>query len=457
MTVFSKSAAFAITAFLAVAADAHMIMQSPVPYGKSTLNNSPLDGSGSDFPCKQRPGVYDAEGASNVAAIGEPQTLSFIGGATHGGGSCQVALTTDLQPTKQSKWMVIKSIVGGCPDAFNGNLNGDASSTASTKFQYTIPDGIAPGEYTIAWTWFNHIGNREMYMNCGPMTVTGAKKKRYAPPPKVSKRQTSFPDIYVANIDNKQCQTPDSVDLIFPNPGADVQTAGSGPYATATCDIGNGGSNNAGQPTASAPAASGVATSAAAPTDAPASAPASAPAFAYGSSGQQPAATGGANDGQYTAGSPTAGSFATGAVSVPTPAPAPSSSSDALQVIPTSAAAGLALTPATPVSPSQTLSAPRYTNSSVPQIAPGNVAAPTGTASGSTGSSSGASVGAAGQLTGPCSNEGDWNCIDGSSFQRCASGSWSATIPLSGMKCTPGETGNNNFAMTPVKAKRFEA
>jgi hypothetical protein len=454
MTVFSKSAALAVAAFLAVAAEAHMMMQSPVPYGKSTLNNSPLDGGGADFPCKQRPGVYDAEGASNVAAIGEPQTLSFIGGATHGGGSCQVALSTDLQPTKQSKWMVIKSIEGGCPDSFPGNMNDDASSTAAATFQYTIPEGIAPGEYTIAWTWFNHIGNREMYMNCGPMTVTGAKKKRYAPAPKVSKRQTSFPDIYVANIDNKQCQTPDSVDLIFPNPGADVQTAGNGPYATPTCDIGNNGNNAAQQPTGSAPAAAsgGYGGSAAGPP-APTDAPASTPGFAGGNSGQYSQAPGGDNNGQYTAGSPSAGSFASGADSVPTSTPTPSSSSsaDGLQVIPTSAAAGQTFTPATPVSPSQTLTAPRYTNSSVPQIAPGNTAAPTGS------SSTSDSTGTAGQLTGPCSNEGDWNCIDGSSFQRCASGSWSATIPLRGMKCTPGETGTNNFAMTPAKAKRFEA
>ncbi|KIW68553.1 hypothetical protein PV04_04492 [Phialophora macrospora] len=414
MAVFSKSVAVAVTAFLAVAVDAHMMMQSPVPYGKSSLNNSPLDAGGADFPCKQRPGVYDAEGASNVAAIGEPQTLSFIGGATHGGGSCQVALSTDLQPTKQSKWMVIKSIEGGCPDSFPGNMNDDASSTAAATFQYTIPEGIAPGEYTVAWTWFNHIGNREMYMNCGPMTVTAAKKKRYAPAPKVSKRQTSFPDIYVANIDNKQCQTPDNVDLIFPNPGADVQIAGNGPYATPTCDIGNNGNNAAQQPTGSAPAGSAAATGGysggAGGAPAPTEAPGSAPGFAGG------------NNGQYTAGSPSAGNFASGANSV----------------IPTSAVADQTFTPATP-------------------IAPGNNAVPTGTAAGSADGSSSDSTGSVGQLTGPCSNEGDWNCIDGSSFQRCASGSWSATIPLRGMKCTPGETGTNNFAMTPAKAKRFEA
>jgi hypothetical protein len=65
-----------------------------------------------DFPCKQRSGVYDPEGASNVIAIDEPQALSFIGIAVHRGGSCQVSLTTDQQPTKNSKWMVIHSIEG---------------------------------------------------------------------------------------------------------------------------------------------------------------------------------------------------------------------------------------------------------------------------------------------------------------------------------------------------------
>ena len=158
MAVFSKSAAAAVVAFLAASANAHMMMSSPVPYGKSTLNNSPLAGDGSDFPCKQRSGVYDAEGASNVAAIGEPQTLSFIGGATHGGGSCQVSLTTDLKPTKDSKWMVIKSIIGGCPSGAEGNLSGDPNSKSASTFQYTVPAGVAPGDYTVAWTWFNHIG-----------------------------------------------------------------------------------------------------------------------------------------------------------------------------------------------------------------------------------------------------------------------------------------------------------
>ena len=78
---FSKS----LVAMLASASvgSMHMIMKTPVPFGKDSLNNSPLDASGSDYPCKQRPGVYDKGSADNKMAIGQPQTLSFTGSATH--------------------------------------------------------------------------------------------------------------------------------------------------------------------------------------------------------------------------------------------------------------------------------------------------------------------------------------------------------------------------------------
>ncbi|KIX09734.1 uncharacterized protein Z518_00815 [Rhinocladiella mackenziei CBS 650.93] len=408
MVYFSKPMAAAVVAYLAFLVDAHMKMKSPVPYGQSTLDNSPLLADGSDFPCKQRSGVYDPEGAENVMAIGEPQTLSFIGSAVHGGGSCQVSLTTDLQPTKDSKWMVIKSIEGGCPASVAGNLPADPNGNGASTFQYTIPEGVAPGEYTIAWSWLNKVGNREFYMNCGPATVTAAKKKRYAPAPKVSKRETSFPDMFVANLASiNDCTTPESFDYIYPNPGEDVQSAGTGPYTQLSCGAA-GGNNAPQQPTASgesgasatsaaASSAAGgytVATSASQPTGG-ADAGTSGPTFAGGSGYGQPQATG----------SPAV--FAASAASSATSEP---------QVIPIETASSTG-----PV--------------------------PTGISSSGTNTT--------GTQSGPCTDEGAWSCAaDGKSFQRCASGTWSVPLGMTnGMVCTPGVS--DGISMSAIgKVKR---
>ncbi|EXJ92014.1 hypothetical protein A1O3_00564 [Capronia epimyces CBS 606.96] len=398
MASFIKTMAAATLVLMISSADAHMIMKSPVPYGKSTLNNSPLVADGSDFPCKQRTGVYDLEGAENVLAIGEPQTLSFTGSAVHGGGSCQVSLTTDLQPTKDSKWMVIKSIEGGCPASVAGNLPADPNGDGASTFQYTIPEGISPGQYTIAWSWINKIGNREFYMNCGPATVTAAKKKRYAPAPKISKRQTSFPDMFVANLASvNDCTTPESFDYVYPNPGQVVQSAGTGPYTTLSCGAA-GGSVAAEQPTASPDAGSGsaaatVATSVATQATGDAGASSVEPTFA-GSVDSQP--TGGSGPGV----------FATGAAS-------PSTTTETPEVVPVSTAAPAA-----------------------------------------TGTSSTTTTTTTGTQSGPCTDEGAWSCsADGSSFQRCASGTWSVALAMdAGMKCQPGVS--DTFVTLPGKAKR---
>lgn len=229
--LFSATALAAALSLFSTSVGAHMMMAQPVPYGRSTLNNSPLAADGSDFPCKQRAGVYDLEGASNILTIGEPQTLSFIGSAVHGGGSCQVSLTSDSQPTKDSKWMVIHSIEGNCPSNVTGDLPDNADGTGAAVFQYTIPDSIKPGEYTIAWSWVNKIGDREFYMNCGPATVVAGFQKRYAPAPKKSKRQAaSLPAIFVANLQgvSNGCATTEGADILYPDPGSSVQRGSIG-------------------------------------------------------------------------------------------------------------------------------------------------------------------------------------------------------------------------------------
>ena len=245
-----------------------MKLNTPVPYGKDTLNNSPLDDSGDDFPCKQRAGVYDISEMNNIE-VGVPQELSFIGSAVHGGGSCQVSVTLDKEPTKNSQWKVVHSIIGGCPSNATGNLPGNANGNGAAVFQYTLPKGMPNGQYTLGWTWFNKIGNREMYMNCAPITVTGGDNDNSV--------MEKLPDMFVANIPFETCNIPENFNYQFPNPGdsvetrqaADIGTSLSGDCASMTkMGAGAGTLGSAGGAVATGGVASSAAASAPAATGA---------------------------------------------------------------------------------------------------------------------------------------------------------------------------------------------
>ena len=372
---------------LATAASAHMLLGNPVPYGKSSLNNGPLAADGSDFPCKSRPGAFNAEGASNVYAQGSTQQLSFIGSAVHGGGSCQVSVTTDAQPDKNSVWKVIKSIEGGCPaQGQAGNMGDNAKAVVPTKIDYKIPESLASGNYTLAWTWFNKVGNREMYMNCAPLTVTGSGGS--------ANFMDTLPPMFVANIGNG-CGVPDGSDLTFPNPGEEIvrlngktdafkgPTGGCGstvaPTKKPTVPTGTG------LPVPTVPTSIGVPV----PTAAPSSAQPKVPDSGRSSSRSVPG-----------------GVFITmttrdGSPSAPTQAPpAPG-----------------------PVKPSTTAPAP----------------APPAPTSGKPGNGPGPAGGYAPGTR--CTNDGWWNCTGGTSFQRCSSGMWFPVQEVAaGTQCSSGES-----------------
>ncbi|KAJ5483829.1 hypothetical protein N7539_006029 [Penicillium diatomitis] len=201
---------------IALWAEAYLMVMEPEPYGKDSLNNSPLAADGSDFPCKLRPGAFEISGEATYR-IGDDQVLKLEGSITHGGGSCQICLTEDRVPTKDSEWKVIKSFEGGCPANVKGQLVGGADSDNSLHLGFRIPEGIVPGQYTLAWTWFNRIGNREMYMNCAPITVIGNNQSVMAGEP-----NASFPPMFIANING--CNTTEMVAIRFPEPGNFVET-----------------------------------------------------------------------------------------------------------------------------------------------------------------------------------------------------------------------------------------
>ncbi|KYK61500.1 Chitin-binding, domain 3 [Drechmeria coniospora] len=353
---------------LATVASAHMKMNNPVPFNKGVLDNAPLNADGSDFPCKVGYKYSYDDSPSNVYAQGSKQQLSFTGSAVHGGGSCQVSVTTDLKPTKNSVWKVIKSIEGGCPAKGQaGNLPANAAADDPYKYDFTIPSKLSSGNYTIAWTWFNKMGNREMYMNCAPMSVTGSAGS--------SGFLDTLPDMFVANIGN-ECGTMGSTDLKFPNPGNDLD-------------------NFQGSTTGSAMLV--------APTG----------------TGCQ---TGGGSRPQPNYGSPDAGN------------PLPSNDN--------------AVQPSKPGPGGVFLDMPSSDPTPVPTTST------VGSGSNSTGSHEAGT---------PCSTEGLWNCIGGTSFQRCASGLWSTTQPVApGTQCAPGESAaiqitRANSKRSPRRAQRFFA
>ncbi|KAJ5559123.1 hypothetical protein N7535_009013 [Penicillium sp. DV-2018c] len=263
---------FILSGLLAATVSAHMQLSKPYPI-RSPLNKdakgqkdysytNPLSSSGSDYPCKG----YANDDFEAVAtwAPGSSQEMQLEGSATHDGGSCQLALTYDQGKT----FKVIQSIEGDCPIA--------------KKYKFEVPSDAPAGDALFAWTWFNKVGNREMYMNCAMVSIGGSgsrnatvdakakdRKVKHAPKqlvkekhveamsdekidekkPEEKKPETkahdhkntkhtknaktnfdSLPDIFVANVDQAgKCVTIEGQAVHFPKPGPNLVGKADGP------------------------------------------------------------------------------------------------------------------------------------------------------------------------------------------------------------------------------------
>ncbi|ROV93582.1 hypothetical protein VMCG_08076 [Cytospora schulzeri] len=191
----------------------HMLLAYPPalrykgnPYSGNDIDydlTDPLDSDGSNYPCKGSLGLlgtYEATPVANWTA-GQIYNMTLEGGATHGGGSCQAAISMD----SGASFHVIHSWEGGCP------VKGQESSS----FSFRLPsDTPASGQAVFAWTWFNLFGNREMYMNCAVITTSGGQSGTETTP------FANRPEIYVANIN--ACKNTEGIDTRYPNPGPDL-------------------------------------------------------------------------------------------------------------------------------------------------------------------------------------------------------------------------------------------
>ncbi|KAG9602118.1 hypothetical protein KCU77_g3392, partial [Aureobasidium melanogenum] len=224
----------------AMTASAHLFISSPKPI-PGTAPKDPLNPDGSNFPCH---GVPLPGSGGQSMAVGSKQLLAFDLGdgenwAVHGGGSCQLSLTYETDPEKvkqPSAWKVIYSIEGGCPTNSLANLNENFSGPNGTytvavpcdssesnnfdcvnSFDFTIPEGVKNGQATLAWTWYNNVGNREIYMNCVAVDITGGSDDA---------TMSDFPDMFTANMGalSDYRQTSEDVNVKFPDPGKYVTT-----------------------------------------------------------------------------------------------------------------------------------------------------------------------------------------------------------------------------------------
>ncbi|KAL2271372.1 hypothetical protein VTJ83DRAFT_743 [Remersonia thermophila] len=229
------------TLMLLSAVGGHMIMNTPTPYNLDVaplLQVDPLDGISHPFPCQNKFSFSER----TLIDAGTTTLVNFTGGAQHGGGSCQFSITYD-EPVHSGKWnksarfMTIYSIIGGCPAVFTDetrNLPGiavdknmrqdslhcgnDSGIDCIRQFMIPIPKFLKNGPATFAWTWFNKLGNKEMYMNCAPINITGGTGDE--------KQMADLPDIFIANYHNDpelpNCITgsdDDPVVVNFPDPG----------------------------------------------------------------------------------------------------------------------------------------------------------------------------------------------------------------------------------------------
>ncbi|RBR08134.1 uncharacterized protein FIESC28_10326 [Fusarium coffeatum] len=454
----------AICLGLAGLAQAHMEMISPAPF-KSKQNphagsdvdysmTAPLEASGGNFPCKGYHSLFGTEQGASVAdwAAGSSQKMEITGGANHGGGSCQASLSYD----KGETWQVIHSYVGNCPAA------------GTSSFDFKVPSDAPSGEAIFAWTWFNQIGNREMYMNCAAVTIKGGSKRASA--------MSNRPEMFVANVGNG-CTTEEASDLEFPNPGPDVsnesqKTAGpKGSCAKAGSGGGSGSGSGSGDAAPSAPADGG--NNGAAP---------SAPADG-GNNGAAPSSPAGGNDGSYNPGNDGAGAAPSAPAPTQPAGDAPdayvSSPSSVIGTVPNSqisSPGGVFITvsqpskataaPEAPSAPandgagSSTLltmtkpadTQPAPTSVVTPEPAP---AAPTAPAAPDAGAGAGGS-GSEEAAGSACTEEGQWNCIGGSKYQRCASGTWSVVQSMAaGTTCSGEKASAMAFGFGRKLAMRF--
>lgn len=251
---FTITTLLAASAALLPAVSGHVYISQPKMFANHKQNEGfvldPLDPSGADFPC-QNGTPDDVVPPGNALQLGQKAPLVFEGTAVHGGGSGQMVITYDFPPPKDiNKWRVLTSYEGGHP-VDNGDQNfAEGSGKKAPATTYTVWEFLPQGKATVAWMWFNKIGNREHYMKCATVSIGGSSEILSGQ--MESDALKKLPTPFRANSNGCTLSTAEAASLKFNNPGNDVRGTGT---MTSACDKtiagtagnrGSGGSSSGG-------------------------------------------------------------------------------------------------------------------------------------------------------------------------------------------------------------------
>ncbi|KAJ2399531.1 hypothetical protein GGI23_002599, partial [Coemansia sp. RSA 2559] len=106
---------------------------------------------------------------------GESVTIKFNpNAAIHSGGNMEFSISYDGGKTFAVVHQVLRYAF------LNGKPAGLTNTAQVLEYTFTLPKELPNSDSAVfAWTWVNASGNREFYMNCADVKITGSTSKSY--------------------------------------------------------------------------------------------------------------------------------------------------------------------------------------------------------------------------------------------------------------------------------------
>ncbi|KAJ1663935.1 hypothetical protein IW140_003803 [Coemansia sp. RSA 1813] len=181
---------FAYTVLLAGLAAGHISLISPCPRYSSIGINCPALPAGQKLDTQMNAPISSVTLNTHVALCkytvpwptpaatwkaGESVTIKFNpDAAIHSGGDMEFSISYDGGKTFAVIYQVLRY-------AFLKGKPASVTNTAEVlQYTFTLPKELPNSDHAVfAWTWVNASGNREFYMNCADVAITGSTSKSY--------------------------------------------------------------------------------------------------------------------------------------------------------------------------------------------------------------------------------------------------------------------------------------